>query len=187
MTHLTTEEWARQDYHDAIPRSVKLRRLAWCVVWGMCASWMPYFVGKKWRLFLFRLFGLKCVGNIAIYPSVRCWAPWNVAMGRHVAVDDLVNLYSADRITIGTKVAISREAFICTASHDITKANRPLVTKPIVIEDGVWIGARATILPGVRIGEGAVVAANAVVVKDVPAWAVVAGNPARVIKERNLT
>ena len=103
-------------------------------------------------------------------------------MGCWVAIDDEVNLYSADKIRIGTKVAISREAFICTASHDITKPNRPLVTAC----DGVWIGARAMILPGVTIGEGAVVAAGAVVTKDVEPWTVVGGNPARFIKKREL-
>ena len=105
-------------------------------------------------------------------------------MGSWVAIDDAVNLYSADKIKIGTKVAISREALICTASHDISKPNRPLVTAPITICDGVWIGARAIVLPGVTIGEGAIIAAGAVVTKDVEPWSVVGGNPAKVIKKR---
>lgn len=120
------------------------------------------------------------------YPSVKIWAPWNLKLGCAVAIDDDVNLYSVDKITIGSKVAISREAFICTASHDITKPNRPLVTAPITICDGVWIGARAIILPGVTIGEGAIVAAGAVVARDVPPFTVVGGNPAKFIKNRVL-
>lgn len=83
-------------------------------------------------------------------------------------------------------MAISREALICTASHDVTRPDRPLTTAPITICDGVWIGARATVLPGVTIGEGAVVAANAVVTKDVPPWVIVGGNPAKIIKKREL-
>ncbi len=125
-------------------------------------------------------------GHVGFYPSVKVWAPWNLELGSYVAIDDAVNLYSADKIKIGTKVAISREAFICTASHDITKPNRPLVTAPITICDGVWIGARAIVLPRVTIGEGAVVAAGAVVTKDVEPWTVVGGNPAKVIKKREL-
>ena len=120
------------------------------------------------------------------HPSAKVWAPWNLKVGCCVAIDDYVNLYSVDKITIGSKVAISREAFICTASHDITKPNRPLVTAPITICDGVWIGARAIILPGVTIGEGAVVAAGAVVTKDVEPFTVVGGNPAKFIKKREL-
>ena len=176
--------WAQQCYVDSIPRLVKLRRLRWLVVWRLLAAWLPYFVGNWWRVWLLKCFDMKHSGHVSVYPSARVWAPWNVEMGSYVAIDDEVNLYSADKITIGTKVAISREAFICTASHDITKANRLLVTAPITIGDGVWIGARAIILPGVTIGEGAIVAAGAVVTKDVEPWSVVGGNPAKFIKKR---
>jgi putative colanic acid biosynthesis acetyltransferase WcaF len=178
--------WARQNYIDSLPRSVKIKRLLWIIVWSLFAKWMPYFVCRKWRVFLLRMFGMKDNGHVGFYPSAKVWAPWNLELGSYVAIDDEVNLYSAAKITIGTKVAISREAFICTASHDITKPNRPLITAPITIGDGVWVGARATVLPGVTIGEGAVVAAGAVVVKDVEPWTVVGGNPAKVIKKREL-
>lgn len=184
--HHPSAWWAQQTYHDSLPRAVKLGRLFWILVWDLAASWMPYFIGRWWRLFLLRRFGTKDQGHISVYPTVRVWAPWNLELGSYVAIDDQVNLYSAAKITIGTKVAISREAFICTASHDISKANRPLVTAPITICDGVWIGARATILPGVTIGEGAIVAAGAVVTRDVEPWSVVGGNPARFIKVRTL-
>ena len=186
MKHFDREWWAQQYYVDSIPKMVKRRRLVWLIAWKLFASWLPYFFGNKWRVWLLKLFGMKYQGHVSVYPSVKVWAPWNVEMGRYVAIDDEVNLYSADKIRIGTKVAISREAFICTASHDIAKPNRPLVTAPITICDGVWIGARATILPGVTIGEGAVVAAGAVVTKDVGPWTVVGGNPAKFIKKRVL-
>jgi putative colanic acid biosynthesis acetyltransferase WcaF len=180
----SSEWWAAQVYVDAISKTIKRKRLIWCVLWSVFAKWMPYYVGRRWRVFLLKSFGMKHKGHVMIYPSVKVWAPWNVQMGSYVAIDDDVNLYSADKIKIGTKVAISRNAFICTASHDITKANRPLVTAPIEICDGAWIGAYAIILPGVTIGEGAVVGACAVVTKDVPPWTVVAGNPAREVKKR---
>lgn len=182
----SSEWWAKRDYHDSLSHGIKLKRLLWIVVWHSLASWMPYFVGKKWRNFLLHCFGMKYKGRVSFYPSSKVWAPWNLELGSYVAIDDSVNLYSADKIKIGTKVAISREAFICTASHDISKPNRPLVTAPITICDGVWIGARAIVLPGVTIGEGAVVAAGAVVTKDVEPWTVVGGNPAKFIKKREL-
>ena len=185
-SHYDSAWWAKQTYHDSLPKSVKWRRLVWLCAWTLLARWMPYFVARQWRIWLLRLFGMRDYGNVAFYPSVRVWAPWNLELGSFVAIDDEVNLYSAAKITIGTKVAISREAFICTASHDITKANRPLVVAPITICDGVWIGARAIVLPGVTVGEGAVVAAGAVVTKDVPPWTAVAGNPAREVKKRVL-
>ena len=186
MSKHSSEWWSQQYYVDMMPRSDKRRRLHWLIVWRVFAKWLPYFVGNKWRIWLLMRFGMRHCGHVSVYPSVNVWAPWNVEMGSYVAIDDQVNLYSVDKITIGTKVAISREAFICTASHDITKPNRPLITAPITICDGVWIGARAIILPGVTIGEGAVVAAGAVVTKNVEPFTVVGGNPAKFIKKRML-
>jgi len=184
--HFETSWWEKQRYETAIDAETTHRRMIWGIVWLLLFRPTPYFMLKKWRMWLLQRFGLK--GSIwnAFYPSVKVWAPWNVTMGHAVAIDDAVSLYSVDKITIGSKVAISREAFLCTASHDITKANRPLVTAPITIGDGVWIGARAIVLPGVTIGEGAIVAAGAVVTKDVAPFTVVGGNPARVIKQREM-
>lgn len=184
--HFPSEWWAKQDYHTAISVSVRFRRLLWGLIWSMLARWHPYFMFGGLRIALLSMFGMKNEGEDSFYPSVKVWAPWNLEIGKHVAVDDAVNLYSVDKVKIGTKVAISREAFICTASHDITKPNRPLIMAPITIGDGVWIGARAIILPGVTIGEGAVVAAGAVVTKNVEPWTVVGGNPAKFIKKREL-
>lgn len=184
--HHDAKWWAQQKYNDALPMEVKYRRLIWLCVWHCAIRWMPYFILKKWRTFVLKSFGMESESPVNIYPSVRIWAPWNLELGSWVAIDEDVHLYSVDKITIGTKVAISREAFLCTASHDITKPNRPLVTKPITICDGAWIGARAIILPGVTIGEGAIVAAGAVVTKDVPAFTVVGGNPAKILKNRNI-
>lgn len=182
----SSEWWSRQDYVDALPRAIKIRRLKWVLTWSLLARWLPYFIGRRWRLFLLRKFGMKAGRCVYLYPSTRVWAPWNLELASNIAIDDDVNLYSVAQIKIGTKVAISREAFLCTASHDITKPNRPLVVAPITICDGVWICARAIILPGVTVGEGAVIAAGAVVTKDVPPWSVVGGNPARIIKMREL-
>ena len=134
-------------------------------------------------MLLLKCFGMEHCGHVSVYPSARVWAPWNVEMGSYVAIDDQVNLYSADKITIGTKVAISREAFICTASHDLSKPNRPLVTAPITICDGVWIGARAIVLPGVTIGDNVTIGAGSVVVSDIPSNIVAVGNPCKVIKK----
>ena len=186
MQRYDSSWWAKQYYRDPLPRKTKIKRLLWIAIWSFFAAWLPYFIGRRWRIFLLSLFGMKHNGHVGVYPTSKIWAPWNVEMGSWVAIDDAVNLYSTDKIRIGTKVAISREAFICTASHDITKPNRPLVTAPITIGDGVWIGARAIVLPGVTIGEGAIVAAGAVVTKDVEPWTVVGGNPARFIKKREL-
>lgn len=160
------------------------------VLWGMArvALFRPTFARfypfQLWRNLLLRMFGTKTWYQAQYFPAVRVWAPWNLKTGRSVAIDDQVDLYNVAPITLGHMVSISRRAFLCTASHDISDVGRPLKTAPIKIGNGVWIGAEAYIGPGVTIGDGAVVAARAVVVKDVPAWTVVGGNPAKFIKER---
>ena len=185
--HLTSEEWCIAGrYHDSLPKSVKYRRLLWCSVWKLLFHPWPYFIGHRFRRWLLRCFGAKVPKSAVVFPSAQIWAPWNLSCGNNVAIDRNVYLYSVAPITIGSKVAISDGAFICTASHDISYASRPLTTAPITIHDGAWIGARAFIFPGVTIGEGAVVGACAVVTKDVPAWAVVGGNPAKILKYRKL-
>jgi maltose O-acetyltransferase len=87
-------------------------------------------------------------------------------------------------LTIGANVSISPEVMLITSEHLVDDPDFAIEDKPIVIEDYVWIGSRATVLPGVTIGQGAVVAAGALVTKDVPAYAVVGGVPAKKIRER---
>ena len=116
--------------------------------------------------------------------SMDVWIPSRLRMGSQVWIDKNVNLYNVERITIGDNVIISDGAYICTATHDIASPRFDLVTRPVRICDNAWIAAKAIVLPGVTIGEGAVVAAGAVVTRDVEPWMVVGGNPARVIKKR---
>lgn len=82
------------------------------------------------------------------------------------------------------------QVFIYTQNHNHDRTDIPMIAqgyeeeKPVVIGDDVWIGSRVTILPGVHIGEGAIIGASSVVTKDVPAYSIVGGNPAKVIKSR---
>ncbi|MBR6371671.1 MAG: putative colanic acid biosynthesis acetyltransferase [Victivallales bacterium] len=105
-------------------------------------------------------------------------------MGEHSCLADEVDCYNVAPVKIGDNTTVSQKSYICTASHDITKSNLPLITAPIVIADQVWIGADAFIGMGVTVGQGAVVGARASVYKDVEAWTVVGGNPAKFIKRR---
>jgi len=163
----------------------KLGRLLWGLVWGLFFRPTPRFF-HGWRVFLLKIFGAKIGQGVHVYPSCRIWAPWNLVMGDHSCLSFDVDCYSVDKVVLGERVTVSQYSYLCTASHDISDPHMELTTAPILIGDRGWVAAGAFVGPGITLGEGAVVGAYAVVTKDVPPWTVVAGNPARPIKQRVL-
>lgn len=175
-----------QRYINHLSFRNRLGRLTWGIT--RILLFRP-FIGRpfnRWRIFLLRCFGAKIGRHCSIYASVRIWAPWNLTLGDYVALGPEADLYSVDRITIGSMATISQRAYLCTASHDITQLLKPLIHQPIVIGNYTWIAAEAFVGMGVTIHEGSVVGARAVVTKSIPKWSVAAGNPARVVKKRLL-
>lgn len=167
----------------------KVARALWNAVYWVLfrPSFDKFVLLEKWRIFLLRCFGAKIgTKTHSIYSTTIIWAPWNLELGDNVALSQHSNIYAVDKIRIGDNTVISREAFLCTASHDISSPIMELTTAPITIGSNCWICARAIVLPGVTIGDGAVVAAGAVVTKDVEPWTVVGGNPAKFLKNRSM-
>jgi len=173
-------------YKNRISRKTQVGRLMWAIAWILLFRPTPHWCLHGWRRGLLRLFGARVGKGSKIDPSCRIWAPWNLSVGSFTALAEGVDCYCVDRIEIGSKVAVSQRTFLCTASHDISSLRRPLVHASIKIEDHAWVCAQAFIGPGICLGKGSVVAACAVVTKDVSAWEVVGGNPAKKIKIRNI-
>lgn len=113
----------------------------------------------------------------------------NIKIGDNVRIGEKSYLNGSGGLTIGNNVKFGPRVFVWTSNHDYVAPTRlPYsgnIKKPVVIKDNVWIGARANIIPGVTIEEGAVVGMCAVVTKDVPSCAVVGGNPAKILKYRD--
>jgi putative colanic acid biosynthesis acetyltransferase WcaF len=170
--------------HSAPNLQDKAVRVLWLVVWTLLyrPSPTPLF---WWRRFLLRLFGAEVEGGAHPYPSARIWAPWNLVMKAGSCLGSGVDCYCVDRIVLGRDAVVSQRAFLCTASHDHREPGFRLLTGPVVIGDNAWVAAEAYIGPGVTLGAGAVAGARAVVVRDVPAGAVVVGNPARLIAKND--
>lgn len=162
----------------------KFKRLLWEIVWGVFAKHTPRWCFNSWRCFLLRMFGANIGKRCRVYGGTQIWLPQNLWMGDDCWLDNDVKIYNVDKIVLGSNCVVSAGAFLCTASHDISSTMFELVTKPIEIKDSAWCSSNALVLPGVTIGEGAVVGAGAVVTKDVEPCTVVAGNPAKVIKKR---
>ncbi len=179
-------EFEKYRYKNLLPRHVQIKRLIWGAVWAILFRPTPRWAMHAWRRGLLRVFGAKIGTGSKIAPSCFVWAPWNLEMGDFSALGDNVDCYTMDKITIGSKVAVSQRSFLCTGTHDISSLHRPLKTAPVAIGNHAWICAEAFVGPGVTLGDGAVAGARAVVVHDVTPWTIVAGNPARVIKMRQI-
>jgi len=137
------------------------------------------------RQFLYRnIFKVKIAKKTVIYWRCRFFKPSRVYIGHHTIIGNDAFLDGRGGLFIGSNVNISGEVRIFTAEHDINSPTFAGVVNPVHIHDWAYLATRAMILPGVTIGEGAVIAAGAVVTKNVDPWTVVGGVPAKFIKER---
>lgn len=143
------------------------------------------------RFFFYRLAGMKIGRGSTIHMMGRIYDPRHIIIGEDSIIGEQVTLdgrrqlpSSNGGLTIGNHVDIASQVMIWTSEHDINDPQMKAIEEPVIVEDYVFIGPRAIILPGVTIHRGAVVAAGAVVTKDVPARAIVAGIPAKQINTR---
>ena len=139
-----------------------------------------------WRRFLLRCFGAKVGHSVHVYPTATIYFPWNFEAGDETAIGERALIYNLGRVTVGDRTTISHRVHLCAGTHDYTKAEFPLVRANIDIGSEAWLCADAFVGPGVKVGEGAIVGARAVAIKDVETWTIVAGNPARLIKRREI-
>lgn len=137
------------------------------------------------RLF-FRLAGVKLTGSSTLHIGARFYHPSGVSIGHDTIIGDHAVLDGRAPLSIGNHVDIASEVMIYNSEHDINAPDFGPIEEPVRIEDYVFIGPRAIILPGVTLGRGSVVGAGAVVTKSVDAGAIVGGVPAKVIGERQL-
>lgn len=163
----------------------KIARILWQIVWLLLYRPTPR-AFHAWRRLLLRAFGAKLGQAVHPYPSAKIWAPWNLEMGDHACISEYVDCYCVDKIFIGAYATVSQYSFLCSASHDYTRADMPLVTAPIEIGERAWVTADVFVGPGVTIGKGAVVTARSSVFNDIPPWTVASGNPAVVRKKREM-
>lgn len=173
------------------PPREKLMQRAWEIVRLFLCYPTPFFL-RRWRRLVTALIsclydgGGQIAKTVSLSRDCRIDYPWNVSIGCLSSLGSGSWAYGLDKISIGNNCCIGDDVYLLTGAHDISSVHFGLVTKPITIMDNVWIATGAIVLPGVTIGEGAVVAAGAVVTKDVEPWTVVAGNPAKFIKKREL-
>jgi putative colanic acid biosynthesis acetyltransferase WcaF len=157
-------------------------RVLWTIVEPVFFTFSPrIFYG--WRNFILKVMGAKIGSQVKIFPSSRIMFPWLLEVGDHSVISWNVKIYNLGKITIGHDTVISQYAHLCGGTHDYQGLRFTLLRTGLTIGNHVWIAADAFIGPGVKINDGVVVGARAVVVKDVPGLTVVAGNPAKAIRK----
>jgi putative colanic acid biosynthesis acetyltransferase WcaF len=163
----------------------KFARTVWGLVYFLFVRFSPIFL-KRWRIWIYRLFNKKISKEANIYPKAKVWAPWNLEMKAGACIANNVYIYNQDIVKVEARALISQGAYICTGSHDFNTKLFKLITRPIIIGEHAWIASEAFVGPGVQVGEGAVLAARGVALKDLEPWGVYMGNPASKIKNRKL-
>jgi putative colanic acid biosynthesis acetyltransferase WcaF len=157
------------------------------LLWFFCSSVFvrnPLIPFSGFRKMVLVLFGAKIGKAPRIRPGVIIKFPWKLVMGDHVWLGENCWIDNLAQVTIGSNSCISQGAFICTGNHNFTSPDFELIAKPVVISDGVWIGACSVVCPGVHAAQQAVLSAGSVVTTDMESNMVYQGNPAIIKRKR---
>lgn len=165
------------------PGGSALKRLLWFYVNAIFlkSSLLP---SSGVRVFWLRLFGAKIGRGVNIKPGVNVKYPWHLSVGNYTWIGENVWIDCLVPVKIGSNVCISQGAVLLTGSHNYKKPAFDLITDGFVLEDGVWIGARAIVNPGVTAASHAMLTSGSVATKNLEAWSVYQGNPAVKVRDR---
>lgn len=160
-----------------------VQRVLWYVVSPMVFK-NSLFVFMRPKRFLLRLFGAKIGRGLIIKPCVNIKYPWRLVVGDHCWIGEQVWIDNLNQVVIGDHVCLSQGAMLLCGNHDYKKPSFDLITGPIHIDDGAWIGAKTMVCPGVKVGSHAILAVTSTATSDLDAWAIYQGNPAVKIRDR---
>ncbi len=138
------------------------------------------------KVMLLRLFGARVGKNVIIRPGVNIKSPWFLTIGNDVWIGENVWIDNLISVSIASNCCLSQGAMLLTGNHDYRKSTFDLITKPIVLEEGVWIGAKAVVCPGVICRSHALLTVSSVATAHLDAYGIYQGNPARKVRERNI-
>jgi putative colanic acid biosynthesis acetyltransferase WcaF len=145
-------------------------------------TWFPF--PSTVKVFLLKLFGSKVGKGVVIRNHVRIKYPWKLSVGNNVWIGESVWIDNLAHVKIGSNVCLSQGAFLLTGNHDYKRNDFKLIIGEICLEDGVWIGAKSLVGPGVRCEAHAVLTAGSAVFSDISAYDIFQGNPAKFKRKR---
>lgn len=161
----------------------RLGMLAWMIVCALFFRPSPKMF-NTWRLFLLRVFGAKVSGVPFVHSACIIRIPWHLTIEDGAALAPGAEVYNLGHVTLRKRCVVSQQAYLCAGTHELSDPMLPLLVGDIEIGPEAFLGARAMVMPGVRIGEGAVLGAGGVAGKDLDAWTIYAGNPCKPIRTR---
>lgn len=167
----------------AFPLRNRAARFLWGVAYVLLFRFTPRPM-HAWRALLLRAFGAKLGKAVHIYPTARIWAPWNLVCEDAASIGEDAIVYNPKPVRLGSHAIVSQYAYLCGATHDYQDPAFPLISFEMNLGAYSWICARASVQPGVNVGEGAVLALGSVATHDLEPWTVYGGIPARLLKKR---
>jgi len=181
--HISKQTAVDPYLRPAFSRYDRLRRLLWNLCWAVFYRYSPRPL-HGWRSFLLRCFGATMGPACHFYPKSTVWAPWNLICADQVTAADGAEIYNPAPMTFGSHAILSQDAYVCAATHDYDDPSFPLIAYAMQIGAYAWICARASVAPGVQVGEGAVLGLGSVASRSLEPWTVYAGVPAIRVKDR---
>ena len=182
--NLSNYDERNSSFHHSIGAS-KPKQLLWfiCSLVFVRNPFIPFSSLRKWVLILF---GAKVGKGVRIRPGVQIKFPWKLSIGDHVWLGEHCWIDNLENVSIGNHSCISQGAYLCTGNHNYKSVGFELIMKPITLEDGVWIGAKAIVAPGVTCYSHSILTAGSVATSNMDAYGIYQGNPAQKIKERKI-
>lgn len=162
-----------------------LKRTAWFLLGRVFINtYFPWPMNLK--TVVLKLFGARIGKSVVLKPKINIKYPWLLTVENDVWIGEKVWIDNLAQVTIGANSSISQGAMLLTGNHDYTSSKFDLMIKPIVLEDGTWLGAQAIVCPGVTCHSHATLSVGSVATKDLAAYSVYQGNPAVLIKKREM-
>jgi len=166
------------------PGAGRLKMVLWYLVnaWFI-NSFLPF---SGFRVFLLRLFGAKIGAGVVLKPYINVKYPWKLVIGDHCWIGEQVWIDNLDDVQIGSHVCVSQGAMLLCGNHNYRKSSFDLTTGPITLEDGVWIGAKTVVCPGVVCHSHSVLTVGSVATRNLEAYTICAGIPATAMRKREI-
>ncbi len=161
----------------------KVKRTLWYFLnFFFLKSFLPY--PSSFKVLILKVFGAKIGKGVVIKPDVNIKYPWFLEIGDNSWIGEGVWIDNIAQVKIGSNVCVSQGSYILTGNHDYKKESFDLMVKPVVIEDGVWVGAKSVVCPGVTLKSHSILSVGSVLTADTEEYAVYKGNPAVKVRKR---